>query len=432
MKKLIFYIASIAMISAGFSSCQKKPSQIVDEIYKASNAKEFSKILPYIVPDSVTPFTDAEKQDFANNMSYKFPDAPMYSSYTIECLDPEDKNATEVSFVVNTNFKDGTSLKEEGKLRKSPNGNWKLAIKWAPTDTVRPYSVADPEKWNPELIRNLRYAYDMVMASRGIPEDQVAASQWYYYGIIPSKDLEKYFELNKNAAEKGNADAMANVAEAYYFGTGVKQDYEKSLEYALKAADAGNGRGMFRAAYQYSNGQGTFKNYEEAAKWYQKATEAGQTNAINNLALMYEKGQGVEKDENKAFELYLKAAQGGDDYGMNNVSWCYQDGQGTEKDMNKAIEWATKSAENGNINGMNHLGDIYYFGSGGTETNYDKAVFWYKKAADKGNAYAEFMMGQCYEYGRGVDRNISLAKEWYRKAHKKDYKPATNALNRLW
>lgn len=432
MKKSYFLMAGLVLMAISITSCQKKPAQMVDEIYKNSGNHEFAKLLPYVVPDSVIPFNEGETESFVSYIVNFLPDSPMYTSYTVEV--PEgSENADVVHFTVNTNFKDGMSYKEQGTLFKNKNGKWKLAFSRLPGDTIPAYTNSNEEKRTPELMRSLEYAYDMVMASRGLPEDQYAAACYYYYGVMTKKNLEKWFELVKSAAEKGYPKAQYWVGNSYDNGYGVKVDYEKAMEWYKKAAENGNKDALYGIGYLYSEGNGVIKNNEEAVKWYKRAIDEGNdVSAMNNLAVMYDNGEGVEKDKEKAFELYQKAANLGNSLAMNNVSWDYQTGEGTEKDMQKALEWATKSAEAGNYRGMNHLADIYYEGTGGIPRDYDKAFYWYKKSADDGNTYAEYKVGECYEYGRGVEKDKNTALQWYRKGHNKNYDPSTRGVLRIY
>jgi len=61
------------------------------------------------------------------------------------------------------------------------------------------------------------------------------------------------------------------------------------------------------------------------------------------------------------------------------------------------------------------LGLMYQYGRG-VDKNISTAVEWFRKAAEQGYADAQFRLGLKYEEGCGVDKNESTAVEWYRKA----------------
>ena len=56
-------------------------------------------------------------------------------------------------------------------------------------------------------------------------------------GVVVEKDLEKYFRLISFAADKGLANAQAELAIAHCRGFGTKKNFQKSKEMAIKAAD---------------------------------------------------------------------------------------------------------------------------------------------------------------------------------------------------
>ena len=63
-----------------------------------------------------------------------------------------------------------------------------------------------------------------------------------------------------------------------------------------------------------------------------------------------------------------------------------------------------------------NLGLCYMFGFGGSSKNINKGIKYISKAADSGNAVAQYLIGVCYDNGIGVEVDIELAIDWYRKA----------------
>ena len=51
-----------------------------------------------------------------------------------------------------------------------------------------------------------------------------------------------------------------------------------------------------------------------------------------------------------------------------------------------------------------------------TYCNYDKAFQQFQIAANQGHTTAQRMVGYCYRYGYGVNKNLTQAKTWYKKA----------------
>ena len=80
----------------------------------------------------------------------------------------------------------------------------------------------------------------------------------------------------------------------------------------------------------------------------------------------------------------------------------------------RAKRFITK-AKQGDAKAQFYLGVCYYNGEG-VEKDLTEAVKWYRKAAEQGLAEAQCNLGVCYDYGEGVEKDITEAVKWYRKA----------------
>ena len=80
-----------------------------------------------------------------------------------------------------------------------------------------------------------------------------------------------------------------------------------------------------------------------------------------------------------------------------------------------SVESIKAKAEKGDPSAQCALGDIYSQAKG-VERNITEALKWYRKAANQGNAQAEWTIGVCYFGGLGVPKDIIEAKKWYLKA----------------
>lgn len=441
MRKTIFMGFVLAVAGMVMTGCGKKPEAIVNDVYKSASENKFENIAAYVLPDSIEPFSETEIQSFADfargGIGYD-----SYASFAVDSV-VNNQDGTQAFFSVKTNFKDGRSYTETGVLRKTAKGNWRLMVDKEATDTVNVYSVSDPEKMTPELMRNLHYATVMTLASRGIPQYQVMAAQILQDGILTSADIERALDLLKSAADKNYVPAYRPLARMYDKGyKKVPEDLEKAFEWDLKAAEAGDVLAYGNVGYAYREGEGTMKDFDKAKEWYEKGIAKNIPGSMRGLAYMYLSDfKGFENDNEKAFELYNKAyetdVKTGNTEGQANsaisIGYCYNLGYGVPKNMDKAIEWYTKAAEAGEETSMDNLGTIYYYGNNGVPNNYDKAFYWYSKGAKKGVLRSKYMVGECYEYGRGVDKNTAKAREIYRELwDKHNHEGARNALMRLY
>lgn len=440
MRKAIFMGLVLAITGTVMTGCGKKPEGIVNDAYKAASENKFENIAAYVLPDSLEKFSEDEAQAFAGFAAQGFRQND-YSSFTVDSVVTNPEN-TEAKFVVRTTFKNGLSYTETGILRKTANGNWRLMVDKEATDTVNVYSVSDPEKMTPELMRNLHYATVMTLASRGIPQYQVMAARILQDGILTSHDIERSHDLLKSAADKNYVPAYKPLADIYDKGyKKVPKDLEKSFEWYLKAAEAGDVNAYADVAYAYREGNGTMKDFDKAKEWYEKGIEKDNARCFRQLGFMYSSDfKGFENDNDKTFDLWTKgyeaAKRAGDLREMaflaNNIGACYGEGWGVAKDDDKKIEWYTTAAETGDAMAMKNLGVTYYRGIG-VPKDYDKAFYWFSKADKAGDIVAKYFLGECYEYGRGVDKNTTKAKEIYRELWDKyKDKDAERGLDRLY
>lgn len=421
MKKALLMIAGLAFV---LSSCEKKPEDVVAEIYDSANNFNVEKIIPYILPDSVAPLSEAEIEVFKSNVIREEGVAPMYSVLDIDTL-RYNAALDSASFTAHTTFKNGVSYIEQGKIYKNAEGKWMLSL------DENDYTTSNDKEYTPELMRNLRYALDMVLASRGIPYYQKVAATYYFDGVMSYKDLKNYFNLIKSAADKGDVEAIRLLAMAYKEGYGTEKNPQKAFELFNAAAEKGDAESIFKVSKCFIDGVGTPVDYDEAFKWAKKAADTGNSDGLRNLGYLYECGLGVEKDHEKAFEYFKKAADAGNEYGHFNMATLYENGRGVEKDLDKALEHYKKAMDmNGNLanDSAVRIGDIYYY----DKKDYDKAFYYYKKAADAKYPDGLYHLGLCFEYGRGTAQNRQKAANLYRQARDNGHNEATNALMRVW
>ena len=84
-------------------------------------------------------------------------------------------------------------------------------------------------------------------------------------------------------------------------------------------------------------------------------------------------------------------------------------------DVQKAITILRKHAEKGNPVAQLKLGCCFE-NAKGVEENLELAAEWYKRSAEQGLARAQNLFGDCLNFGIGVEQNIDEALLWYRKA----------------
>lgn len=141
---------------------------------------------------------------------------------------------------------------------------------------------------------------------------------------------------------------------------------------------------------------------------------------------IYQNGKGCNVDYKMAQSFYTKAAQGGNLDAMVNLGFLLENGFGSDKNLKMAFRWYEDAASKEYSKAMNSLGSCYYKGSVAVERNPETAVHWFRKSAKLGNAHALNNLGICYEEGLGVNKDLGIAKQYYKDAAAHNHANATN------
>ena len=139
-----------------------------------------------------------------------------------------------------------------------------------------------------------------------------ASMRNYALGLIMGtgvrKDEDRGIFWLKEAADRGDSVAMANLAQFLAFSDTIPHNYAMARTYILKAVNAGEPEGANTLGRMYEKGVGFNRNQEKAFHWYKLAYEREKNPAIlRNIARCYKRGFGVEKDEAIAYELFKMA-----------------------------------------------------------------------------------------------------------------------------
>lgn len=96
-------------------------------------------------------------------------------------------------------------------------------------------------------------------------------------------------------------------------------------------------------------------------------------------------------------------------------------------DLPTGMALMRKAAGQNHAKAQARLGDLLRASASEVE-----AVAMYRKSAEQGEPAGEFGLGRSYADGTGVAKDPAVALEWYRKAEKKNYAPALDALARAY
>lgn len=177
----------------------------------------------------------------------------------------------------------------------------------------------------------------------------------FYVDRCSFSHIEKGFEILRNAAEKGDADAQFTLG-CIYDGARFDNNYVNwDDKYTMLDNEI---------------------DHERAAYWYTLSANQGHRTALCNLGLAYKEGVGVKKNLVKATEYMSKSAEMGSSLAQLYYGDMFRDGDvwyRTELDsisgesflinvkpnIEKAKEWWEKALKNGNNDAKSRLEKIY-------------------------------------------------------------------------
>ena len=265
------------------------------------------------------------------------------------------------------------------------------------------FQFIGPEKVKKDFVDLLK-KYNLGNHADGIADkDDIEQNIAYAQKHEHQGNFDKAFQLYKEAADKGNAEAQFYVAEYYY------KFYNEEI--VLSNEDKNN---AFKKAAEYYE-KAALQDHAKAQytyyKLYHELKEEKREHFLDNLISVF--------DQDRALIYLKRAAEHGNADAQYELGDCYNYGEGTEKDSEKAFEWYLKAAKQGHSDAQYELGECYRFGFG-TEENPEKAFEWCMKAAKQDNSNAQYEVGLCYKTGYGTEENPEEAFKWFIKAAEQD------------
>ena len=275
------------------------------------------------------------------------------------------------------------------------------------------------------------------------------------------QDIARGLEYYKAAADQNHPEAFTLLGEHFAF---IEVDHVKAAEYFDKAAALGDPQAMHRLSYYYMSGTEHAKDTEKAYSLIKASAEKMYLPSYYDLGMSYLSGNGVTQNIESAIiwlkksaieandprameslaqtqldlrsryitqvrdldsiesgvELRKKAAQLGEPDAQYNLFIHYYNGYHMPVNKTEAIRWLKASAESGHSAGQYELGRNYLDGWGDLPRDTQKGVSLYMASAQSGYPRAIMALGACYFGGVGVEKNVAIALEWFKKAPEKD------------
>mmetsp|Transcript_14536 Transcript_14536/g.43932 ORF Transcript_14536/g.43932 Transcript_14536/m.43932 type:complete len:758 (-) Transcript_14536:985-3258(-) len=191
-------------------------------------------------------------------------------------------------------------------------------------------------------------------------------------------------------ADLGNVEAQRAVGQIL-LGAGAQRDPAAALRYFQQAADRGDAQAMASLGHMHANGRGVPPSNATALKWFLKAAELGQPSAQYGLGYMHLTGQGVPIDHRKAFKHFSLAAEQGNTEAWFHLGVMHLNGWGVPRNPGQAQYFFSMTAKTGHVLGMYNLAMMQLAKD---PSNCASALDLLKKVAEKGPAGALLQGGR--------------------------------------
>ncbi|WP_416191413.1 tetratricopeptide repeat protein [Neisseria sp. CCUG12390] len=294
------------------------------------------------------------------------------------------------------------------------------------------------------------------VAGQGHPFGQYFLAMHHHFSDGP--DLQRAFELYRQAAEQGLHVAHWQRGKMYRHGIGTPADNTLAAHHLRFAAENG-----FIAAQTLLADILAEQNHSDALKWYQTAADNGDRQARTALARHYLTGRLTGRDPLQAAKHAKIAAQQHYPEAMQLMGDIYRYGLGIKADAQTAEYYYREAAEQGSLSAYQKLLSdaalhhpeqygriktaalyyqqaeqacrqalVYHQGRGNRAVDYVRARKLYLEAAASGHTEAAFGLGLMYFYGQGVKTDYRQAAYWFEQAAEQGHAEAQYRLARLY
>ncbi|KAK9842449.1 hypothetical protein WJX81_000710 [Elliptochloris bilobata] len=232
----------------------------------------------------------------------------------------------------------------------------------------------------------------------------------------PSREQQKlHFQW---FADLGSPEAQRALGQL--LSQGSLRDPAQALHYFRQAAEAGDADAMAHLGHMFANGAGVAPSNVSALEWFTAAAEHAHPSAQYGLGYLHLAGYGVEKDARKAFEFFTKAAEQGHVEAWFHLGVLHLRGWGTPASAAQALNYFSLAAKMGHLLAQYNLAMIHLSGSAAEKAGCMAALELLKRVAERGpwaallqDAAAHWAAGDApaalLAYLRGAEAGLELA-----------------------
>jgi len=202
-----------------------------------------------------------------------------------------------------------------------------------------PRDVPEAERW-----------FDRA-AAQGDPRGdygRIAVADAYAFGRGVTQDCQKALRILQGLKDRNVLTAQAALGRLYIEGCGrMPRSVDAGVRLVRDAAQKGDPLAQADMGSLYARGVGVVQSYPEAMRWYCRSAAQGNPEAEMRMAMMYERGEGVAVDRAEAATWLRRAAAHGLPAAQHALGLAYQFGLGVPVDAAEARRWFAFAATQG-------------------------------------------------------------------------------------
>ncbi|GBR35710.1 Sel1 domain-containing protein [Neoasaia chiangmaiensis NBRC 101099] len=258
----------------------------------------------------------------------------------------------------------------------------------------------------------------------GSPEEKLKHAQNLLKNGKSRRGIKQLYGL----AIAGNAEAQFMLGELYLADKDVPMNGNEALRWFRQAAEQHHVKACHRLGVLSHMGfsvpageqvkvfdmalkQGK-PDHAEALSWAERAVEGGDFDGMVLAAHLLTQGPETLRDIARGHELYQRAAEGGNVQGLYGHGVTLLGAARTSGERSRAVAFIQQAATGGLPDAELMLGTILEY-EGGKDA---QAFSHFMKAATQSHSVAQMKVGVAYYQGRGIERDVSKAETWLRKA----------------
>lgn len=266
----------------------------------------------------------------------------------------------------------------------------------------------------------------LASAEQGNPEAQYLLGQYYQLG----ENGEPQYQLAKAWYQKAAAQLPKAYVALGFINETVDDNYSDALKSYEQAAEKGDAIGIYDIALMYEYGKGMPVAYQKAKSLYIEAANHGSSDAMNQLAGIYFYGLGEHRDIHQGLHWYKKAASLGNSNALYQLGLLSETGVATKLDFSNALKYYQEASDKGNEKAMLALARMYHYGLG-VEKDPKKSAVLYEKLASVQNAYAQYQLGTYYLEGIAGEKSPEKGRQLLEQASENGSLQARKVLQRI-